>query len=85
MVFVFQNVLGSVVFLLVYRDIQDFYKNVIDDSVDKMSKNFVFFYLDVLKKKLVVEFQVNNFFCRVEVDVIFRVDSSIVYIGEVGY
>lgn len=85
MFFVFQNVLGSVVFLLVYKDIQDFYKNVVDDSVDKVNKNFIFVYLDLLKKRLVVEIQVNNFICRIKVDVIFFLDGSVIYNFEVNF
>ncbi|XP_049725179.1 zinc finger protein 217 [Elephas maximus indicus] len=81
----YQNVLGSAVLSPAHRDTQDFRKNATDDSADKMNKNPTPAYLDVLKKRPVIEPQADNLLCKPEVDAAPHPDGSATHSMEVSH
>uniref|UniRef100_A0A2K6EE50 Zinc finger protein 217 n=1 Tax=Propithecus coquereli TaxID=379532 RepID=A0A2K6EE50_PROCO len=81
---VFQNVLGSAVLSPAHKDTQDFNKNAADASADKVNRNPAPAYVDVLRKRSVIEPQANNLICKTEEDVAPPLDGSTAQNVDVG-
>ncbi|KAK2090694.1 hypothetical protein P7K49_031951 [Saguinus oedipus] len=67
--------LGSTVLSPAHKDTQDFHKNAADDRADKVNRNPTPAYLDLVRKRSVVEPQANNL-CRSQAEVTPPPDGS---------